>query len=81
MTVRHVAPFREPPTSNPYSRTALYATTYWTDVSALARLCGLLATLEAVGKRMRCSKCGQFPAVLNRLTYVVFTIPRTALLA
>jgi hypothetical protein len=25
---------------------------------ALARLCGSSATLEAVGKRMRCSKCG-----------------------
>jgi len=25
----------------------------------LARLCGSSATLEAVGKRMRCSKCGK----------------------
>lgn len=25
---------------------------------ALARLCGTSATLEAVGRRMRCSKCG-----------------------
>jgi hypothetical protein len=25
---------------------------------ALARLCGSSATLESVGKRMRCSKCG-----------------------
>jgi hypothetical protein len=25
---------------------------------ALTRLCGSSATLEAVGKRMRCSKCG-----------------------
>jgi len=25
---------------------------------ALARLCGASATLEAVGRRMRCSKCG-----------------------
>jgi len=25
---------------------------------ALARLCGASATLEAVGRRMRCSRCG-----------------------
>jgi hypothetical protein len=29
------------------------------DPGALARLCGSSATLEAVGKRMRCSNCGK----------------------
>jgi hypothetical protein len=38
---------------------------------ALARLCGDAATLEAVGKRMRCSKCGAKGA-----TVVAVAIPR-----
>jgi len=39
---------------------------------ALARLCGAAATLEAVGKRMRCSKCGKQDAKV-----VAISIPRT----
>ncbi len=38
---------------------------------ALARLCGSSATLEAVGKRMRCSKCGTKGAEV-----VAVSIPR-----
>jgi hypothetical protein len=38
---------------------------------ALARLCGSSATLEAVGKRMRCSKCGTKGAEV-----VAISIPR-----
>jgi hypothetical protein len=38
---------------------------------ALARLCGSSATLEAVGKRMRCSKCGAKGAEV-----VAISIPR-----
>src|ERR1700680_3893397 len=38
---------------------------------ALARLCGKSATLEAVGKRMRCSKCGMRGAQV-----VAIPIPR-----
>ena len=38
---------------------------------ALARLCGWSATLEAVGKRMRCSKCGTKGAEV-----VAVSIPR-----
>ena len=37
----------------------------------LARLCGASATLEAVGKRMRCSKCGTKSAEV-----VAVSIPR-----
>ena len=41
------------------------------EAEALARLCGSSATLEAVGRRMRCSKCG------TRATDVVaVAIPR-----
>jgi hypothetical protein len=38
---------------------------------ALARLCGRSATLEAVGKRMKCSKCGTKGAEV-----VAVSIPR-----
>jgi hypothetical protein len=38
---------------------------------ALARLCGAAATLEAVGKRMRCLKCGAKSAEV-----VAISIPR-----
>jgi hypothetical protein len=38
---------------------------------ALARLCGSSATLEAVGRRMRCSKCGKKGAEV-----VAVSIPR-----
>jgi hypothetical protein len=38
---------------------------------ALARLCGSAATLEAVAKRMRCSKCGAKGAEV-----VAISIPR-----
>jgi hypothetical protein len=38
---------------------------------ALARLCGSSATLDAVGKRMRCSKCGTKGAEV-----VAISIPR-----
>ena len=38
---------------------------------ALARLCGRIATLETVGKRLRCSKCGTKGAEV-----VAISIPR-----
>jgi len=38
---------------------------------ALSRLCGASATLEAIGKRMRCSKCGTKGAEV-----VAVSIPR-----
>jgi hypothetical protein len=38
---------------------------------ALARLCGSSAALEAIGKRMRCFKCGAKDAVV-----VAISIPR-----
>jgi len=41
------------------------------DPEALARLCGASATLEAVGRRMRCSKCGAKGAEV-----VAIAIPR-----